>query len=850
MSQMSSSSWVLWLRLGLSEFTALSFLAVGSLVWYYANNRLVAVLLFGFCFSLMGVFTVEMGAALDIFLFSLITSLLSILAASFLASMLLVFPDREKNAAFALRYLRIVVGISIVGGLAIVYYYLAGLPAIFRIVYAGSMFCLLSLCIFRIVIMYMQAPSDQRQRYLILFGGTILPIALTLIVTIVPVLFGLKGVPGEVSSVGFVLIPLSLAYVILRYQILIMDSYLFQQISRLTWMFTLVSLMYLILVLTQIWPELISFSSFAPLTFLYCLCGIAMRPVANILTERIFYPRQQYVSKHLGSDSSWGELFEVEEVSQVIMHELARKLETLQIVLFILDEKQGRYVVSPAQLSDHQRYLLDILHRQVVDIEQAIPIEHKIIRAFQQKQTPQFLSQMLSQEQNPPLSHYLSSPHDPQEILLAPFVVYQKMLGLLVLGSRDQPYAGTDFEMIMGLLQTYAAQLHIALHMKKSNQLNSLLNQLYSVTSSLALSSTDQASASMNMAVDEILDLYASIAAQAIAGRAEIWLMDQDHQYLSRQAQAGIGLGIPVDRLPMSDVDWMPLYTSPSLKEAQPVLSALPETISPHSFVRLPLTRRQKSQRFGILFLFYTFPYIISPQEERIFAVYANQCAAAVELAEHMQEIQSMYARQHMLGELKDRFLAMAGYELIAPLQQMQRYIDLLADPALSMEQRSSLLANSLAASDLFLWKIEQLLDAARDRSALVMQPILLAPCVEQIVKRYLQAYPEAVPPHIEITANATILVDELRFSHILSRLLIDMFSPQWSITLSSYPKEAEQKLELVLHFHPGEYSSHFPLFEKLLDEMECTFQVQISHGIAIMQIPLAGAYTKKRHIS
>src|SRR5438874_6357145 len=50
---------------GFSAFVALLFLAIGTLVWLYARNRRVALLLFCFSFTLMVAFAVLTGAKLN-----------------------------------------------------------------------------------------------------------------------------------------------------------------------------------------------------------------------------------------------------------------------------------------------------------------------------------------------------------------------------------------------------------------------------------------------------------------------------------------------------------------------------------------------------------------------------------------------------------------------------------------------------------------------------------------------------------------------------------------------------------------------------------------------------------------
>ena len=56
-SHFVSLAFHLWLGFGFSAFVALIFLSVGSLVWLYAHDRRVAVLLFSSCCASLALFS-------------------------------------------------------------------------------------------------------------------------------------------------------------------------------------------------------------------------------------------------------------------------------------------------------------------------------------------------------------------------------------------------------------------------------------------------------------------------------------------------------------------------------------------------------------------------------------------------------------------------------------------------------------------------------------------------------------------------------------------------------------------------------------------------------------------------
>src|SRR5713101_9418183 len=78
---------------GFSSLVALLFLAVGALVWLYARDRRVALLLFGFCVAMMVTFAGETGTVNNDPLSSLIVFVSSGLALSLFAALLLFFQE-------------------------------------------------------------------------------------------------------------------------------------------------------------------------------------------------------------------------------------------------------------------------------------------------------------------------------------------------------------------------------------------------------------------------------------------------------------------------------------------------------------------------------------------------------------------------------------------------------------------------------------------------------------------------------------------------------------------------------------------------------------------------------------
>src|SRR5579863_4205572 len=81
-----------WLLLGFSALTSLMFLAVGSLIWLFARDRRVALLLFCCSFTMMMTFAVETGSVLNKEVPSILSGVCSLFTLAFFAIFLLLFP--------------------------------------------------------------------------------------------------------------------------------------------------------------------------------------------------------------------------------------------------------------------------------------------------------------------------------------------------------------------------------------------------------------------------------------------------------------------------------------------------------------------------------------------------------------------------------------------------------------------------------------------------------------------------------------------------------------------------------------------------------------------------------------
>jgi len=232
-----------WMSFGFSAFVALLFLAVGALVWLYARERRVALLLLAFSFTMMMSFAVEAGAALiGDPLLSLIGGMSSGLAVLLFSILLLLFPknyflspiqrssvpnNRSKSSrqhlyALLLRgYLAVLILLSTTVLLQAVFRYLQSSQVSDVLnLFANSYYVLALIGILAsIIALYRRSPSlRERQQLRFFVIGVFLAFAPLLILTVLPLLLNLPGVDGRWTTITLILLPLALGYSILRYQ--------------------------------------------------------------------------------------------------------------------------------------------------------------------------------------------------------------------------------------------------------------------------------------------------------------------------------------------------------------------------------------------------------------------------------------------------------------------------------------------------------------------------------------------------------------------------------------------------------------------------------------------------------
>ena len=313
--QATASSFLDSASFGFSAFIGLMYLAVGTLVWLFARDRLVAFLLFCFSFTMMAVFAVETATlGTNDTQFLAIAGASGSLALLSFSILLLIFPKNyfisPKQSAIAsepvfqagsrfyysllLRwYIAVLVFLSII---TVMYSILQDslllqLPSWLNILVNSYYVLALTGILATTIFSYRQASSLRARQQLRLFvTGVILAFAPFLFLTLLPSLLNLPlrfMVNSQISTLTAVLLPLALGYSILRYQILVFDRYIRRVVAWMAGGVGLAIIGYLVVMLGNlIW----SGDATARIIFIaiaLLILGPCAWWVSHVITERL-----------------------------------------------------------------------------------------------------------------------------------------------------------------------------------------------------------------------------------------------------------------------------------------------------------------------------------------------------------------------------------------------------------------------------------------------------------------------------------------------------------------------------------------------------------------------------------
>jgi len=861
------SSLYLWLTFGFSAFVALIFLSVGSLVWLYARDRNVAVLLFASCCASMLLFVVETAAVADDPFFTMIAGEGSILALAFYSLLLLIFPVNFLALFFSSNNtldhsrpaLRSRLGILLLRGYLIALIALGGIALFFPITqFLGTtQFSWLStvdlifvavaiIGILSIITLSYNISVSLRQKQQLFLFVLSFPLAFVpvLILTILPRLFHLPSqfvIDAQISTLSMILMPLAMGYSVLRYQMMVLDTYIRRAATWIVGAVFLALSGYLIVALYTF--------LFAGQMTIYVISVAATSAIlapcvwwfAKVMSGRLFFSEMLYYHHLLEQPStSIDKTLTLDEAANLLTLATESVFETTRVTLFVLDESSGYYHIRPALIDgstdENRRELLcamlrslDLPDSEHVDaLEQHSPFIEQVAASHR----PLLLSEVSSGSRAGSANKnrlLIARPDQAGDrLLLAPVRVQGKMVGVLLLGRHgdyQQQYAGPDFEAVQLILSRFSPVLETARLYEHAIQQAALLNGLYGNVPAEAFRSTN-----------EVADAYVALAAETALVRAEIWLDETRKSVLQCVSVAGSGPHIAhTQTLYLGEQDWLPCFSNGyndhdlvghTFHGSEP--SCLVESPS-FPFAWLPLTRGDR--RLGVIVLTYPRPHRFFKEETRVLLMFAQQCAAALLNVAMTVELRTAYERQKELDRLKDQFIITASHELRTPLTAVQGYIELLSEynTTLSEDVRANFIAKAHRGCDELTLMVGNIMDASRvqiDAENVRVSPISLRDSIEHVLE-ILEAILRREQRDVRVDVPDTlVLADDIRLRQVLLNLMSNAlkYSPGGTAIEISAQVLADQSTIRVrdygLGIHPQDQHRLFDRFMRLDRDM------------------------------
>ena len=804
----------IWLSFGFSLSIALIFLAVGSIIWFYSRNRQVAFLLFAVSCTMMVAFELETSASIglpDTRLSNTISDLASLIAIFLFAAILLIFPKnhlmssttglskewfhdlwlaiRSSPIRWYILSLLVFLSFGLIDEIIVFVLYPQLPPVWLDTMGSVALVFALTGSLITIIASFRKSTTREREQLRFFVSGVILSLAPLLLLTAIPQTVDILrpyAIASQITTLTIILLPLSLGYAILRYQILVFDSYIRRTVNWIIGSIFLAVLVYFVTMAGgRIWGANIPFYVIA-IAVAMAVLAPAMWWSAKILTERVLFKESLRYRRLIDKPITMGsEVFDLESTAQLITVAALQTFTTAQVGLFVLIEDTGCYHVFPP-LADNQndiRYNLvsrlssSLATTSLAGID-ALALQPSVEKRLSTSRRPLLLHEVTRAEEDMPtgLSRYLASSvlDEQNDPLIAPVRSQGKMIALLVLGERadQQSYAGPDFEIVELLLARYSSFLETARLQERSRQHAALLNELYKTGTIASANLSD---------LKSVASSFAKIAADAMHVGVEICLYDKKEQLLQQTTFTGGGSQLLAsEKKCLAADDWSPYYyvgqgTYPhhgGSTKTPPCLRQKPS----FPFAWLPLSKGDK--HLGILILTYVRPHLFFEEEMHVLDMFASQCASALENAQITIELRSAYERQKELDVLKDQFIMTASHELRTPLTAVLGYIELLEEYnlALDADMRADFIAKAHRGCDELTLMVNNIMDANRvldDADSTKIGPVSLAESVTHIVE-IIEAISKREQRTISVTIPTTlfVLADAIRLRQVLLNLV------------------------------------------------------------------------------
>lgn len=520
---------------------SLVFLGSGSVVWLYARQRRVAWLFFALCLCL----AVSLLFAVPASVFpaaweTALSSLGASLGMLFFFFLLLQFP-RPLLPPFPLHSWRArlvwgwVLFLTVLNGFSDSYC-LTGMrfppAALFEPFYLGSFLAMLvSIAGAFVVAARTTLSRRERQQRRVLAVGlglgfapwicfTLLP---SLVTTLIPAL-ALPILDGLWTAPTLLLVPLTLGYTILRYQMLVLDAVIARIVSWLLGVLSLVLCGYVLLVCGVVLPH-------TPVIFPLATGTMAgVSPVVWHATQhwgQQLFGRERMqdhllMSRELGSQHASLDLL---ALSHAFQRCLTQTCSSQAALLLIYDEDSGLYRMVASPDSDERAVGETILTHFVLHRYPAPPAEEwafapGVTERLLQARRPLF-AQDVRNTGNPGAPTARASGSEScvgrmlePDALLVPLLLSGELFGLALIGPRmDQhAYAGADVEVIHQIRERFLPLLAEASRQAKQRERTRILEIMLHSTAEIPL-----------LTLEDFAMSLVDVTARSIPAQVELW---------------------------------------------------------------------------------------------------------------------------------------------------------------------------------------------------------------------------------------------------------------------------------------------------------------------------------------
>jgi signal transduction histidine kinase len=338
----------------------------------------------------------------------------------------------------------------------------------------------LGLSLFLILIIGLsRRPGVARERARTLLGGMLLGLTPPLALTVIPQLIsGYPLVPGTVSDLAIIVLPLAFAYAIVRRDLLRVDSLLRNTTLILL---TVIGMSLLAVLLAAALAPLPT----TPALIIGITAGAVLAPFvlagARWITEAWLFPQvRRYRRRVAQGDSIERTGLDPQRVARQLISEVHLALPVYQIAVFAPDKETGHLLaiaVSHAQARPGGAITASPTSRTVISLTAAAPqppetpgyqklfIDEPLSNRLYREGGP-FLVEAAPMDRNAPESYRARIQQNRESWrLLVPMRVRGRLVGLLALSRRedDQAYSDTDLRVLRFLAGRRALALDYAL---------------------------------------------------------------------------------------------------------------------------------------------------------------------------------------------------------------------------------------------------------------------------------------------------------------------------------------------------------------------------------------------------